>query len=276
MKYLIYIFILLAFLSCEQTEYKNPGYTLVFEDNFQADDIDESKWNFEIGTGCQYGVNLDGWGNFEDQYYRQENATIIENDFLQIEAKRDTVFYSDCGPSQVKYYSSARLNTKNKFDFTYGKVEASIKIGTTAGVWHAFWMLPTYPQSNWPMSGEIDIFELSNNENILYSTTLHHTTVGTYIQEQIDFPDQSYFEDFHLYTIEWDISTIKWYVDDVLVQSIYRSSNSILDANWPFDTEFHLILNTAVGGTLGGTPDFNGESQYMHVDYVRVYQKIGN
>jgi beta-glucanase (GH16 family) len=72
------------------------------------------------------------------------------------------------------------------------------------------------------------------------------------------------------------LSTIKWYVDDALIQTVVRTSNSVLDDNWPFDKEFHIILNTAVGGTLGGTPNLNGELHHMQVDYVRVYQKINN
>ena len=278
MKHLSYILLLLLLWSCEQTVYDNPGYALVFEDNFRSESIDESKWNFEIGTGCQYGVNLNGWGNEEEQYYTKENATIVDNDFLQIESKSDTTFYSDnCGANQFRYFTSSRLNSKNKFDFTYGKVEASIKIDNAVGIWHAFWMLPTFPQVSWPMSGEIDIFEFANNGigDPLYSGTLHHS--GPYIDENIPYGDNfNYFNDFHTYTLEWDLSSVKWYVDDVLIQNISRSSNALLDANWPFDKEFHLILNTAVGGTLGGTPNLNGESHFMTVDYVRVYQKISN
>ena len=86
----------------------------------------------------------------------------------------------------------------------------------------------------------------------------------------------SYFNSFHKYTIEWNLSTIEWYVDDVLIQTVVRTSSSVLDDNWPFDKEFHLILNTAVGGTLGGPPNLANQSQFMLVDYVRVYQKISN
>jgi beta-glucanase (GH16 family) len=276
MKYLSYISIAILLWSCEQTVYNNPGYTLVFEDNFQGESIDETKWNFEIGTGCQYGPNLNGWGNFEDQYYKKENASIVDNDFLQIESKEEYVLYSDaCGANQSKNYTSARLNTRNKFDFTYGKVEASIKLDNAVGIWHAFWMLPSFPQEIWPFSGEIDILEFANQNNkIFYAGTLHHT--GPLIGSDIPFTNLNYFNDFHTYSVEWDLSTIKWYVDDALIQTVVRTSNSVLDDNWPFDKEFHIILNTAVGGTLGGTPNLNGELHHMQVDYVRVYQKINN
>ena len=101
------------------------------------------------------------------------------------------------------------------------------------------------------------------------------TRQGAPIGASYDYSNNtSYFDDFHLYALEWDRASIKWYVDDVLVNTITRSSNATLDNNWPFDKEFHLILNSAVGGTLGGTPDFGGQPQYMMVDYVKVYQKI--
>ena len=276
MKYISYIYLAILLWSCEQTVYDNPEYTLVFEDNFRSESIDEFKWNFEIGTGCQYGPNLNGWGNFEDQYYKKENASIVDNDFLQIEAKEENVLYSDaCGFNQTKNYTSARINTKNKFDFTYGKVEASIKFDKSIGLWHAFWMLPSFPQEIWPYSGEIDIFEFANKKgNYFYGSTLHHT--GPLIGTNIPYSNDSYFNSFHKYTIEWNLSTIEWYVDDVLIQTVVRTSSSVLDDNWPFDKEFHLILNTAVGGTLGGPPNLANQSHFMLVDYVRVYQKISN
>jgi beta-glucanase (GH16 family) len=135
-------------------------------------------------------------------------------------------------------------------------------------------MLPSFPTVSWPYSGELDILELSyRDQNVFYAGTLHHS--GAPIGASYDYSNNtSYFDDFHLYTLEWDRASIKWYVDDVLVNTITRSSNATLDNNWPFDKEFHLILNSAVGGTLGGTPDFGGQPQYMMVDYVKVYQKI--
>jgi len=276
MKHLIYLIFPFVLWSCEQTVYNNPDYQLVFVDEFQSENIDESVWNFEIGTGCQYGVNLDGWGNFEKQYYKPENASIVDNDFLQIESKEELVTFTHCdGSVQTRNYSSARINTKTNFDFTYGKVEASIKMDIKNGAWHAFWMLPSYPQSNWPTSGEIDIVELASNQNtILYSGTMHFAGPNQ-LGGNISYGnDITFFDDFHLYTLELDLSSVKWYIDDELFYSVNRSAYSALDANWPFNTEFHLILNTAVGGNFGGTPEFNGQSQFMLVDYVKVYQKL--
>jgi len=276
MKHFCYILILLFLWSCEQTLYVDPGYTLVFKDDFQGNSIDTTKWTFEEGTGCQYGINLEGWGNFEEQYYQAQNAKIVNNDYLQIEAKEEVVSFTHCnGSIQERNYTSARLNTKNKFDFTYGKIEASIKMDLSIGAWHAFWMLPSYPQVSWPVSGEIDIIELSyKDEQIFYSGTLHYS--GPYLSNSYEVPAHSFFNDFHLYTLEWDRSSIKWYIDNELFHTVSRTTNTILDNNWPFNKEFHLILNTAVGGALGGEPSFNGQPQYMLVDYIKVYQKLIN
>ncbi|MGC6469649.1 MAG: glycoside hydrolase family 16 protein [Flavobacteriales bacterium] len=274
MRYIIYLLVPVFFWSCEQTEFVNTGYRLVFEDNFNGETIDESVWNFETGTGCQYGVYLDGWGNSELQYYKKENAT-IQDTVLQIEAKEELVTFTHCnGQIQTRNYSSTRMNSKNKFDFIYGKIEASIKMDIKNGAWHAFWMLPSYPQQTWPDSGELDIVELSSRDgSIFFAGTMHHS--GPQLGNEIDYNnDLGFFDDFHLYTLEWDRSSVRWYIDNELFHTVTKSSLSSLEENWPFSSEFHLILNTAVGGNLGGTPEFEGQSQYMLVDYVKVYQKI--
>ena len=163
-------------------------------------------------------------------------------------------------------------------DFNYDYVGFTFFIGYMAmfaGLWHAFWMLPSFPQEIWPYSGEIDILEFANREGeYFYAGTMHHT--GPLIGTDFPYQNENYFNFFHVYSIEWDLSTIKWYVDDVLIQNVVRTSSSVLDDNWPFDKEFHLILNTAVGGTLGGPPNLADQSHFMLVDYVRVYQKISN
>ena len=166
-----YIIILVAFLaSCEQTPYENLDFQLVWSDEFNSDDL-QSNWSYEIGDGCEYGIQF--WGNDEVQYYREENA-YIEDSVLVIKSQRTNNYnYIDCdGNPQTADAFSARINSKNKFDFTYGKVEASIKIDRGQGLWHAFWMLPSNPIFTWPISGEIDIFEYyrnSNGDNIVHN-----------------------------------------------------------------------------------------------------------
>ncbi len=270
MRKILIVFISLLFFSCEQTQFQDLDYVLIWSDEFNQAQIDERNWNFETGNGCQYG--LYGWGNNEDQYYREENASISESQFLLIESKKEQYFYNDCdGSQQVAEYTSARLNSKTKFDFKYGKVEASIKMDKANGIWHAFWMLPSFPQSTWPLSGEIDIMEQyrSNNQDKLIAAV--HFGYD-FIVEDYDSLTVDYFDSFHVYGLEWDLVSLRWYIDNQLVHTVYKSENQDLETNWPFDEQFHLIFNTAVGGTLGGTPTFES-TKNMLVDYIRVFQK---
>ncbi|MDA8956571.1 glycoside hydrolase family 16 protein [Flavobacteriales bacterium] len=270
MKNLLIVLVSVVLFSCEQTQYNDLEYQLVWSDEFDQGEIDERKWNFEIGNGCQY--NLYGWGNNELEYYTAQNASISESDYLLIEAKKEQYQYEDCdGTVAIAEYTSARLNTKNKFDFSFGKVEASIKMDVHNGIWHAFWMLPSFPQTYWPLSGEIDIMEQfrQSNQNKLITTV--HFGYGM-IGAEYDSLTPTYFDEFHTYGVEWDRVSIKWFIDDSLVHTVYKTENQDLETTWPFNDPFHLILNTAVGGNLGGTPSFDS-TKTMLVDYVRVYQK---
>jgi beta-glucanase (GH16 family) len=271
MRNILIVLASILLFSCEQTQYQDLKYVLVWSDEFNQNEIDEQNWNFEIGNGCQYG--LYGWGNSEAQYYSAENASISESQYLLIESKKEQYFYDDCdGSQQVAEYTSARLNSKTKFDFRYGKVEASIKMDNHDGIWHAFWMLPSFPQSTWPLSGEIDIMEQyrSNNQDKLITTV--HFGYGM-IGAEYDSLSTNYFDVFHKYGLEWDKVSLRWYIDDQLVHTVFKTEDQDLETNWPFNESFHLIFNTAVGGTLGGTPNFVN-TKTMLVDYVRVYQKI--
>tara|TARA_B100000768_G_scaffold53884_1_gene52379 strand:- start:471 stop:1295 length:825 start_codon:yes stop_codon:yes gene_type:complete len=270
MRYILIVLFSVILFSCEQTQYNDLEYQLVWSDEFNQGEIDEQKWNFETGNGCQY--NLYGWGNNELQYYRGQNASISDSEYLLIESKKEQYQYEDCdGTLAIADYTSARLNTKNKFDFSFGKVEASIKMDVHNGIWHAFWMLPSFPETFWPLSGEIDIMEQfrQNNQNKLITTV--HFGYGM-IGAEYDSLTTTYFDEFHTYGVEWDRVSIQWFIDDSLVHTVYKTEDQDLETTWPFNDPFHLILNTAVGGNLGGTPSFNS-TKTMLVDYVRVYQK---
>jgi beta-glucanase (GH16 family) len=284
MKQLLLIFIASLFIfSCEQSDFEDFDYTLVWQDEFRSSTIDQNNWSLDIGTGCESG--LIGWGNNEAQYYRAENASIIkdeisqENEYLQIESKAEYFSYTNCnGNNSETFYTSAKLHTKEKFDFTFGKIDASIKMNASTGLWHAFWMLPSYADdSYWPKSGEVDIMEQFTDQqgskalinNLIFEG--ENGNNGKTVTDSIDISG-SFFDDFHLYSLEWDRVSFRWYIDDVLVRTINKSDYSDLAEGWPFNESFHLILNTAVGGNLGGQINFSG-NQYMYVDYVRVYQK---
>lgn len=254
---------LLCLVKCKQSDPIKKDYTIVWQDEFDGQELDESKWEYQLGDGSQYG--LWRWGNNEDQYYRKENVSIV-NGVLRIKAIRE-----DFANYQ---FTSARIRSLGKGDFKYGKIEASIRMANTGGLWHAFWMLPSHPNSSWPISGEIDIMEyVGNSPNEVLNTIHFADQAGNHNQSGAPTPIQ-FDNAFHLYSVEWDENKITWFRDSLETYSVLRSSE-VLNKTWPFDAEFHLLLNTAVGGNLGGSIDVQGlqKPKYMEVDFVRVYQK---
>ena len=191
----------LTLLNCKQSDPIETEYTLVWEDLFGGNAIDTiNNWEFQIGDGANYG--LWRWGNNEDQYYRKENARVSNGKLLIKAVAEDYNGYS---------YTSARMRTKGKVDFKYGKIEAMIRMANTKGLWHAFWLLPSNPSQNWPMSGEIDIMEYVGNAPHEILNTLHFADNfdnHQYIGSATPFTEDN---QFHLYSIEWDENKIIWY-----------------------------------------------------------------
>lgn len=227
--------------------------TEVWADEFNTDGApDPSKWTMEIGTG------QNGWGNNEKQYYRAENA-VVSGGTLKITAKKETFAGSQ--------YTSARMNTFNKKDFTYGKVEIRAKLPSGGGTWPALWALGSnFQQTPWPGCGEIDIMEhIGNNQNNIQAN-LHFpgNSGGNGIHGEIDI--QNAAEEFHVYTCVWSPDTIKFYVDNVEFHSFNNS------AAVPFNSNFFLIMNVAMGGNLGGNIDPNFTQSTMEVDYIKLFQ----
>ncbi|WP_159437705.1 glycoside hydrolase family 16 protein [Ferrimonas marina] len=243
-------------------------YRLVWSEEFEGSTLDESKWSYQLGDGCD--INLCGWGNNELQHYRADNVTVADG-LLTI-----TALPSD---EPDVPYTSGRIRSLNKADFRYGRIEARIKLPAGQGLWPAFWMLPTDEQyGGWAASGEIDIMEAVNltaaGGNAVHGT-LHYG--GSWPENQYTgkeySPPDSVVEQFHVYRVDWQPGEIRWYVDDVLyqTQTQWHSGNGPYPA--PFDQRFHLLLNLAVGGNWPGAPDDATEfPAQMQVDYVRVYQ----
>ncbi len=238
-------------------------WQLVWEDNFDGPAIDESKWSFATGAG--------GWGNNELQYYtnRSENA-YIENGSLVIMAIEEDY--------QGSPYSSARMNTRFKGDWLYGRFEIRAKLPQGQGLWPAIWMLPTdWEYGGWAASGEIDIMELIGSNPYTVLGTLHyggvfpnntHTGSAYTLNQGASFADE-----YHTFAIEWDETSIKWFVDDNHYQTQTSWFSTAQEYPAPFNRRFHLLLNIAVGGNLPGYPDQTTLfPQTMHVDYVKVYR----
>ncbi len=243
------------------------GYELVWNDEFDGDQIDRANWTFDIGGW--------GWGNGEAQYYtdRPENAR-VQHGLLVIAARQERF--------ENSYYTSARLLTQGLQEFQYGYIEARIKVPTGVGTWPAFWMLgadfardTADPiKSNWPDVGEIDIMEYAGREPDLVLGTLHGPGyAGAGGLTRWNRQDYAIGDDFHTFAVDWDEEGIRWLYDG---EEFYQLGPENLGGReWVFDRPFFLIVNLALGGTIGGVIGVDTEfPQYLYVDHVRVYQRV--
>lgn len=263
-------------------------WTLVWNDEFLTDDIDPDKWTYDIGNWIvdEDGNGIaPGWGNNEQEYYTDSSEnSYIEEGNLVIEAKKEEEPITDRFGSYD--YTSAKLKTKGLFSKKYGKFEARMKLPEGQGYWPAFWMMPENSvYGNWPVSGEIDIMEAAGNDTSTIGGTIHYGEEwpnNTYTGDEYHFPEGEDYIGYHTYSIEWEPGEIRWYVDGELYQTLNKwfSKGTNEAANYtfpaPFDQEFYMILNLAVGGWYGGNADATTEFPgKMEVDYVRVYELTG-
>jgi beta-glucanase (GH16 family) len=239
-----------AFLLCVDA---NAQWQLVWSDEF-TNGI-SADWVFETGTGSG------GWGNNELQYYRRENAT-VSNGQLVITARRESF-----GGMQ---YTSARMKTQGRRSWKYGRIEARIAMPSFQGVWPAFWMLgDNITTAGWPACGEIDIMEHVNTGGTVHGTIhwLDHNNQYANYGGQTSTTITS----FHTYAIEWDASSIKWFVDGAQYHIVNIAGG--INGTSEFHNNFFVLLNMAIGGNWPGfTIDNNAFPANMYVDYVRVYR----
>lgn len=231
-------------------------WQLAWQDEFEGEEIDLSKWTFDLGGG---------WGNGEDQYYtdRPENVR-LEDGNLVIEARREDF--------EGYRFTSARMKTQGLHAWTYGRIEARIRIPTGQGIWSAFWMLGSnISDRGWPACGEIDIIENVGREtyNIYHALQGPGYSGGENMGGSVRLASPP-SADFHVYAIEWEVDEIRWYLDGELVDTVRAES---VPGDWVYDHDFFILLNLAVGGYWSGAVDDTTVfPQFMLVDYVRVYQ----
>jgi beta-glucanase (GH16 family) len=237
--------------------------TLVFSDEFDVDgSVDSDKWLFET-----FPPNNGSWWNSEKQHYtdRLDNAN-VSNGTLKIVARKEEYTFA----GSTKNYTSARLNSK--FNFTYGKIDVKAKLPTGVGTWPAIWTLGSnYNTVGWPVCGEIDIMEHWGVNPTIISSAVHTVACSG------DCPDvkvgervlSDYATAFHIYSVEWTVDAIKFYLDNQLLYSYDPLVKT--DDNWPFTNDQFILLNVAMGGSwFDIDPDFS--ESVMEIDYVRVYQ----
>jgi beta-glucanase (GH16 family) len=249
-------------------------FTQVWSDEFDGaagTSVDPAKWTFDVGDGC--GSGNCGWGNRELEYYTNapDNASLDGQGHLAI-AARPAVLNVSCyyGPCR---YSSAKITTRGKLAAAPGRVEARIKLPTGQGLWPAFWMLGNdFPTVGWPASGELDIMENKGSASNASSSAIHGPGYfGNTPFAHVNTIAGSLADDFHLYAVEWDANSAKFYVDGTRHYVVERSDLQRYGASI-LDKPYFIILNLAVGGNFDGDPRSDAIfPATMLVDYVRVY-----
>ncbi|NEU06977.1 glycoside hydrolase family 16 protein [Flavihumibacter sp. R14] len=236
---------------------KKPSWFDEFNDSGRPD---STKWGYDIGG--------DGWGNNELQYYTNSlSNSSVNKGVLTITARSEK--------REGKEYTSARLVSKNKGDFLYGRFEIKARLPVGKGTWPAIWMLPTdWSYGGWPASGEIDIMEHvgydQDNVHMSVHTETYHHSIGTQKTATKIIPGVS--KDFHVYRVDWTPDSITGFIDGKEMFHFVNEGTGF--KAWPFDKRFHLLLNVAFGGNWGAAKGIDPQvlPQNMEVDYVRVYK----
>ncbi|MBP5655058.1 MAG: family 16 glycosylhydrolase [Clostridiales bacterium] len=245
------------------------GYKLLWSDEFDGTELNLDNWTREVREV--------GWTNNELQEYRdsEENVFVRDGNLVLKAIKTE----KDGKP----YYTSGKVNSQNKKDFLYGKVEVKAKVPEGQGLWPAIWMMPQDEQhyGQWPKCGEIDIMEVLGNDTSLSYSTIHYGEPHAEQQGTLtSVKSGSYSEDYHLFSVEWEPGEMRFYTDYVPVLTVNDWFTAVEGEDEkpypaPFDQPFFVQMNLAVGGNWPGNPDetTNFDNAEFLIDYVRVYQK---
>lgn len=243
--------------NAEARDYRQ--YTeLVWSDEFDGTAVDPAKWGYDLGGS--------GWGNRELEFYTSspENA-FVGGGHLTIQARQQA--------QGGRAYTSARLLTKGKQSFRFGRLDVRARLPRGQGLWPAFWLLgDDIDQHSWPACGEIDVMELRGQEPGKMLSTLHFGTSGAdhrYQGTSTALASGSFADDFHLFSVVRSRDQLRFFLDG----RPYYTFTAADAAPYPFNNPFFVVLNVAVGGDFVGSPDATTAfPQQMQVDYVRYYQ----
>ena len=238
------------------------GMTLVWADEFDGTSIDMNNWTHELGAG--------GWGNNELQAYTADpqNSFIMDGN-LVIAAM-----------AEGAGYTSARMITKDKQEFVFGRIDIRAVLPSGQGLWPALWMLgANWGETSWPGCGEIDIMELLGHQPNIVHGTAHwgaisgggHPNLGSFEYAE---SGTTYSDEYHVFSLEWSQDTMRWLMNEEPYFQLITGEHASLQEETPFNDPFFFIFNVAVGGNWPGYPDeCTLFPQFMAVDYVRVYQE---
>ena len=254
--------------SADETTPELDGYNLLWSDEFNAAKLDEDIWS--------YDPHEPGWTNNELQEYTTSTDNVfIRDGKLVLKGIKTDKNGSD-------YYTSGKIKSQNKKDFTYGKVSVSAKVPQGQGLWPAIWMMPTDESKygQWPKCGEIDIMEVLGNDVSTAYGTVHYGEPHGEKQGTVKLESGSYADSFHEYSVEWEPGEMRWYIDGkeyLKVNDWFTAEQGQDEKPYPapFDQSFFVQLNLAIGGNWPGNPDSTTDfsKAELEVDYVRVYQK---
>ena len=284
-----------------------------WSDEFDGSELDTTVWNYEQGYYLNDDIGTYGWGNNEKEWYKPGDENIyLEDGLLNIVAKIEPRYdFSEYGqpsvPSQVAEYSSGKIHTRDKFSFTYGRIDFKAKAPTGNGLWPALWMMPNDEEyGTWAASGEIDVFEGRGRVPGQSTGALHfggtwpnNTQIGgeynyadhkevenfSAVNDDPDINPTADFDDWHVYSVVWEEDMIKWYVDgkfyNVVTKDEWWSSGDQSSDTAPFDKAFYPIINLALGGWFDNVPVdeskfVDGVTAPLQIDYVRVYKPVGD
>jgi len=238
-----------------------PGKTLVWNDEFNGNELNINDWSYDVGDGCP---NC-GWGNNELQYYTRGDNLSFSGGKMIIEARKETI--------SNKNYTSTRLVTMDKKSFRFGRVDIRAKLPRGQGIWPAFWMLgANFKSAGWPACGEIDIMEFLGHDEKRVHSTIHYkfgnnprNTTASLLND-VALPDE-----YHVYSLDWQQDKMRMFIDDKLIAEF--NAPGIAGTDHPFNNPFFFIINMAVGGNWPRPPDATTYfPQWLYVDYIRVFQ----
>ncbi len=249
------------------------NYTLVWEETFDKEKLDPNYWSCTIGRGYH------GWGNNESQYYTDKNHVIKDQTLIITAVNEEAPDHGENdreGGMHGYDYTSTKITTKDKFYFQYGYFEVEAKVPVGKGTWPAIWFMPR-KEEKWPGCGEIDLMEhVGRNQNVIH----HSLHTGKYnfknndTQYTLFNPIEDVSERFVKYGMEWTEDYFEFYIDGKSVGKLSKGQegrDTDYDA-WPFDKEFYLIINLAVGGYWGGEIDPNVLPAKLEVKNIKYYK----
>jgi beta-glucanase (GH16 family) len=265
----------------------NPGidgWTLLWNDEFEGTALDGTKWSPDTGYYLNGNAGTWGWGNDELQYYGNDTANVYMRDgYLNLTAFKQRRNWPGIDPNRYAEYASGKVITKGKFSWKYGRIDFRASLPLGQGFWPALWMLPQNEvYGAWALSGEIDVMEARGRVTNKSSGAIHFGGAwpdNAYINGEYTFQPGQTIADFNVYTLIWEEAEIRWYVNGnrffTAKNNQWRSNapNAQGNAYAPFDQDFYIIMNLAVGGRFDDhlTPPDNALPATMRVDYVRVY-----